>query len=98
MARYPRTFASLRGEAADPREESNLEPIADVIRRIYRTPDGRRLFDHMMVTSHGPSPEGAEERALREQEGARKFVAKLAREATSDDTRRRSPGDASSSG
>lgn len=92
----PRTFASLRGVVTDPQEESSLEPIGEVLRRIYRTPDGRRLFEHMLADSHASSPEGASGRALRAKEGARIFVAKLAREATRDDTRRRSPGDASS--
>lgn len=86
-----RTFDSLRHGA--PKAEPLIEPIERVLARVLRTPDGARLFEHMAAETQGPSPVNSEDRALREREGARRFVAQLRERAFSDDRDRRDRND-----
>lgn len=70
-----RTFAGLRpsGPVAQPPGRT----IEDDYRDLFNTDMGQRVLADMMEESHAHSPEGADDRALREREGARKFVARL---------------------
>lgn len=72
-----RTFASLRGGNTIKPEASTDEPIRRVLKRVFAAGDGRRVRDWMIAATHGPSPHGASDAVLREQEGARRFVAAL---------------------
>ena len=70
-----RTFAGLRTRAAA--AETPGRTIEDDYRDLFGSEMGQRVLAHMLEESHAPSHEGAKDRALREREGARKFVAQL---------------------
>jgi hypothetical protein len=84
--RQPRTFDGLRGPR--PPEEPATRTLEDDIRDLFATPMGQVVLAGLVEESHAPSPEGAEDRALREKEGARKFVARLRARASRDGQRR----------
>lgn len=75
----PRTFSSLRPQ---PPEETGERTIEEDFRDLFASPMGQRVLMDMLEEAYAPSPEGADDRALREREGARKFVARLRTRAT----------------
>lgn len=77
MAHPPRKWADLRAGVVTP-PSSQDEPIEQVLRRLFcATTDGARVLDWMAETVGKVTPPNAPEAALREAEGARRFVAQL---------------------
>lgn len=77
MARPPRKWADLRGEGVIAPPSAD-EPIEQVLRRLFcATTDGQRVLAWMTDTANKVTPPQAPECALREAEGARRFVARL---------------------
>lgn len=76
-----RSWQSLRpsGPPAPPEGRT----IEDDYRDLFATPMGQRVLADMLEEAFGPSPEGADERALSRAEGSRKFVSRLRTRATS---------------
>lgn len=78
MAQPPRKWADMRGVVEAPAQKSTEEPIEQVLRRLFcATLDGQRVLDWMLETSHAACPPGASDCALREREGARRFIANI---------------------
>jgi len=72
-----RKFSDLRPRAAA-RVLRTQEPIEDVVARLMACPDGHRVLDWMLLEAQAPTPGSVpDERALRQAEGARKFIAKF---------------------
>lgn len=78
----PKTFASLRGRPAAP-ARAEEEPIELVFRRhMIASADGQRLLAWMRAEVEDATPINCSEAALRDAEGARRFVQKMLRMAT----------------
>lgn len=77
-----RTFRALRDGALP--VEPTTEPIERAIERLFRTADGPRVLAWIVETTHAPCPPVADDRALREAEGARRFASNLRRTALGD--------------
>jgi hypothetical protein len=71
-----RKFADLRA-ARSVKVVRVEEPIEDVVARLMGSPDGARVLTWMLETAMTPCPGIADERALSQAEGARKFIAKF---------------------
>jgi hypothetical protein len=78
----PRRFDTLRGRQPEP-EGPATRTLEDDIRDLFATPMGRRVLDGLIAETGQPCHVGAEDRALREREGARRFAADLRTRATS---------------
>ena len=77
MTRSPRKFADLRG-APVTLVLTHEEPIDKVIMRLFTgSSDGLRVIAWMLNETAKPRPPNADDRALREAEGARRFVAEI---------------------
>lgn len=70
-----RTWDSLRPSGPPPAPPGRT--IEDDYRDLFRSAMGERVLADMLEDAFGPSPEGADDRALSRSEGARKFVARL---------------------
>lgn len=77
-----RTWATLRPKG--PEEAPPGRTIEDDYKDTFATASGQRVLTDMLEAAFGPSHEGADARALREREGARKFVSRLRARAVSD--------------
>lgn len=72
-----RSFADFRNPVVQI-TPSNEEPIERVIMRLFSgSADGLRVLGWMLAKTSAPSPPNAEDRALREAEGARRFVTQV---------------------
>lgn len=81
-----RTWAGLRPAGPAPAPEGRT--IEDDYRDLFTSPMGQRVLEDMLEEAFGPSPEGVDERALSQKEGARKFVARLRARVSRDGQRR----------
>lgn len=84
----PRKFSDFRPKVrVEP--ASSEEPIEFCVQRLMATIDGRRFMEWMLEQAVNPCPGGHEDRALREAEGLRKFVANIRKMAEGDHVRER---------
>lgn len=78
MDRKPRRWADVRGVVEPPAQANAEEPIEQVARRLFcASIDGQRVLNWMLETANRVTPPGAPDCALREAEGARRFVANI---------------------
>ncbi len=77
MTHKVRRFSDFR-QPIIPEPVSDQEPIERVIMRLFSgSPDGLRVLGWMLAQTSAPCPVNSEDRALREREGARRFVSEL---------------------
>lgn len=70
----PRRFADFR-QAPIQDTVSDEEPVEKTVMRLFAgSADGRRVLAWMLAKTSAPSAPNADDRALREAEGARRFV------------------------
>jgi hypothetical protein len=68
----------MRGVVEPPPQRLAEEPIEQVVRRLFcASTDGDRVLAWMIETAGRVTPPGASDCALREAEGARRFVANI---------------------
>lgn len=78
MTQPRRKWADMRGVVEAPAQRLTEEPIEQVMRRLFcATTDGQRVLNWMVETSHAACHPAATDAALREAEGARRFVARV---------------------
>jgi hypothetical protein len=78
MAQPRRKWSDMRGVVESPAQQTVEEPIEQVLRRLFcATTDGQRVLNWMLEQSHAACPPGASDCALREREGARRFIANI---------------------
>ena len=77
MTPKPRKFADFRPHPL-PSTSSPEEPVERVIMRLFAgSPDGLRVLGWMLAETAKCAQRNADDRALRENEGARRFVAQI---------------------
>lgn len=78
MSRPPRKFSDLRSAPPAPRAASEDESPGSILRRVFcTTQDGIKARAILAALAAAPLPPLSSNRALREAEGARSFLAKI---------------------